>query len=340
MVKRIFFQALGFSLPFAACGGTPAETTGTTQLASSTTAETLASSTGKDGPGVPTSGSTADGSSAMQGTDEGAVTSTSTTGGRDPGTSSSGSQSGFSSGAPIGEGSSSPGSSSSEGGDTTTGGQDCDPEKTLVADAKIVLAEPADVQALAGIECIDGQIQLYGSAGSLQALKSLRKISFSLGVYGDGFTEGLLGLENLEYVGEGITISTTDLVDLSGLEGLKQAGWVNLHLNSKLVSVDGLDGLQHVQEGLYLGSFLYGVNHNLASVEALSALQDVGGDFEIYGTNLESLQGLEQLESVGGYAHIQGNKKLPNCLAQAFLANVKVAGAVEINSNLADQCGG
>lgn len=319
------------SLALVACSGAPADTTGATQGASSST-------TGTE---VPAPTGTSSGSSGAGSTD-GAGTSTSTTGEGDPDTGFSGEPPGGSSSGTSGGVSGSGSSTGAGDGDSTTGGLDCDPAKTLIIaeNEKVLLDEPADVLALAGIECIDGQVQLYGSAGSLAPLKSLRRISFSLGAYGDGFTDnGLLGLENLEFIGEGITISSTDLLDLSGLEGLKEVGWVNLHLNSKLVSVDGLDGLEMLHGGLYLGSNLLGSNHLLASVAALAGLQEIGGDLEISGTALADLTGLAQITSVGGYARIQGNKQLPTCLAQGFIANVKVADEVAINSNLADQCG-
>jgi len=203
----------------------------------------------------------------------------------------------------------------------------------------ILLDEPADVQALAGIECIDGRVQLHGGAGSLQSLKSLRRISDWLALEGDGFAEGLLGLENLESIG-GLTLSGTDMLDLSGLEGLKQSGQIDLYLNFQLISLDGLDGLQSINGGLYLGSFVKGSNGELASIAALAALTDISGDLEIHGSGLPHLAGLDQLKSVGGYAHIQNNKQLPTCLAVAFVAGLEISGSVEISANLKDQCGG
>jgi hypothetical protein len=196
------------------------------------------------------------------------------------------------------------------------------------------------VQALAGIECIEGSVQLHGSAGSLQPLVSLRRISGVLSLSGKGFSEGLLGLETLEFIGAGIGMHETDMIDLSGLEGLKESGPLDFYLNFQLVSLDGLNGLQHIDGGLYLGSDLKGSNTNLASIAALAALEDISGDLEISGSGLDSLAGLEQLKSVGGYVHIRGNKKLPTCQAVAFVESVDIMGSVEIFSNLKDRCGG
>ena len=87
-----------------------------------------------------------------------------------------------------------------------------------------------------------------------------------------------------------------------------------------------MDGLEHINGGLYLGSFSEGSNPKLASLTALAALQDVSGDLEIYGSGLSGLAGIEQLMSVGGYAHIKGNKSLPTCAVQAFVDGVDIAG--------------
>lgn len=233
-------------------------------------------------------------------------------------------------------------SASSGADDKTTGAvSDCPPEKTIVVpdNESLLLDEPADVQALAGIECIAGRVQLHGGAGSLQPLLSLRQISDWLALEGEGFAEGLLGLENLESIG-GLTLYDTDLIDLSGLDGLQQSGQIDLHLNSQLVSLDGLDSLHAIAGGLYLGSSLKGANGKLASIAALAALTTISGDLEIHGSSLPDLTGLAQLESVGGSAHIQGNKQLPTCLVVAFVTDVDITGPVEISANLKDQCGG
>lgn len=343
MVKRIFNTVL--ALVLFACGD-PSTSSSTESVPSST-------STGSGVPGSSTGNSSSEGAPA--GTSE-------WTGGSDvpttasPITSSSGTQDSSgttlieeqSSTTAIGEQTSSSTTALSstvanETEDTTSGNaNDCAVDKTvIVPDNKVILlAEPADVQALAGVECIEGRVQIYGSAGSLKPLKSLRRISDWLALYGDGFTEGLVGLDGLEFVGGGIGLSNTDMVDLSGLEGVKDSGPINLHLNPKLVSLKGLDGLEHVNGGLYLGTVLAGGNGKLASIAALAGLQDVSGDLEIFGSGLISLDGLGQLTSVGGYARIKGNKSLPTCAVQAFIDGVDIAGVVEFSNNLADQCGG
>jgi hypothetical protein len=227
---------------------------------------------------------------------------------------------------------------SDESSGTTSAPPECPPDTTLVQDW-VLLSEPANLQELVSIECIEGNVSIAGSAGSLESLIALRRIGGSLFISEPGWANtGLAGLEGLEFVGGVVRIFDVDLESLNGLNNLAEVGSLEFH-GVTPGDFDGLDSLTTIHGRMMLGEFLAGWTcPNLVSLSGLPSLVSIGHDMEIYGTALTELSGLADLQAIGGELRIHHNASLPNCEAFTFAESVNVGGDVEIVMNKQDAC--
>ncbi|RYE56708.1 MAG: hypothetical protein EOP48_07410 [Sphingobacteriales bacterium] len=105
--------------------------------------------------------------------------------------------------------------------------------------------------------------------------------------------ESLAGMEPINHVETLQLESLSRLKSISDLRNLKSAGGIVLS-ELELESLYGLGSLQKV-EGMYLDSLL-----NLRDLRGLNSLTEIGGDLNISGFNLKDFNGLSNLVSVTG----------------------------------------
>lgn len=164
----------------------------------------------------------------------------------------------------------------------------------------------ADAQGLVEVE---GYVMLRSSdLSSLSALSCVSSISETLTIEGTALTT-LAGLEQLTEIGGDLEIQdNTALSSLEGLEGLRTVGAeVRVSGNAVIADLRGLSSLERVGETLSFGrcwddgegfGLICGETGNVASLEGLEQLREVGGGLMLVGNtipDLDPLSGLSQI---------------------------------------------
>ncbi|HMI93067.1 MAG TPA: hypothetical protein VK509_16970, partial [Polyangiales bacterium] len=172
--------------------------------------------------------------------------------------------------------------------------------RTYVGDAYI--SNQAGIDALAGIECITGSLNVYSSDLS-----------------------SLAGLSSLEGVGAALFIGTNpNLTSLDGLQAVQTIGMdLRIELNDALTSITALSGLTEVgAEVSVLG------NPALVDLQGFDNLLMIGGRLRIYDNDaLTSLTGLSPWLTVGSPYDgllVADNASLPACALWPLQAQLGV----------------
>jgi len=261
----------------------------------------------------------------------------------------------------------------SDGGTDTTAGIDtsaCD-KGTLVDDGTVYVHDEQDLWNLVGYTVIDAdEVNVSGSdlpsldllhcltevTGGLElrrltdlsGLDNLTTVGGKLLIEDNHELTSLAGLGSLTSVGELIIDPNRELVDLTGLESLTtvagdvrigqdarfglEASMSWIYGNDALTSLAGLDNLTSIGGDLTIGH-----NDSLASIEALSSLEEVGSVYVLYNLALPSLDGLEGVTAIydGGFV-IAGNTVLDDVGALSGLTTLTHGLAIYENTALAD----
>jgi hypothetical protein len=217
---------------------------------------------------------------------------------------------------------------------------------SVVHDGDVSIAVPADIDALAGVTQITGELRVENAAlTSLDGLESLRCVEGDVVVQFDSSLASLAGLENLWHVGGGLTIAydMNALTDLDGLAGLTEVG-DDVHLEGipGLTDISALDGLAVVISSLTIEDCpslhdLYGLQNvtaagavyldglgGLTDLSGLESLATLTGDLVVYNCgNLESLDGLDALSgALGCDLRLAQNSQLADLAALASLESI------------------
>ncbi|HUT76455.1 MAG TPA: hypothetical protein VM285_02150 [Polyangia bacterium] len=250
--------------------------------------------------------------------------------------------------------------------DTDTGSDTGAPCDELVFEGDVTISEPADLDALAGVTRLTGDLRVNcPDCGSLAALECLEEVQgdFLLGCGPDPANDSLASLEGLErlaVVAGSFYIENNDAIeDLAGLENLEQAGVLYILYNDSLTSLAGLSGLvdasalivqtnqalaglsglANLRTATWLGIW---DNSALVDLSGLAALEQVNGEFSVSGNaGLTGLDGLDALDTVAEALLVQENTLLPTCAAVDLadhLAGSGTLGGRCIRENLADEC--
>jgi hypothetical protein len=185
--------------------------------------------------------------------------------------------------------------------------------------------------ALAVSGCYVGGVGVwYGdyeirTAADLQALSGYTLVTGDLSILSSPLTS-LKGLECLTQVESLVIDGNHYLVSLVGLESLESVESLAIKYNDSLTSLAGLENLKSVGGRLYIGP-----NPSLTSLAGLGNLKSVGGSLYI-GPNpsLTSLAGLENLKSVGGRLYIGPN---PSLTSLAGIGSLNSVGSLYIGPN-------
>ncbi len=176
----------------------------------------------------------------------------------------------------------------------------------------------------AGLETIDAFTQLETIGGHLR----LRRVH--------GLTS-LSNFERLHTIQGRLTLDgLQDLETLEGLQSLTSLEGLSLLSNHSLVNLKGMDGITSFDDELFLW-----LNQGLETLEGLEELTTVGSSFFLWSNRaLTTVAALSQLTSVGGSTfYISGNDELPQCEADALLAQVDFSGDTTIVENNNDELG-
>lgn len=219
----------------------------------------------------------------------------------------------------------------STGADTedTGGGSLCDGLLTVTVDGEwLLVASPEDKAALAGVECIDGNLAITPDAGDATGLESLRIITGALSA---GIEEPpepppsalFQGLDNLERIGS-LELFNAPVNSLAGLESLHTVDGGVVIFSAPLQDLHGLEGL-HTIGGLRLGSCA-GEQYpsSIPSLAGLENLTVITGSINIASDAMVEVA-LPALESLGWL-------KLCNAelLASVSLPSLVAAGSIEL----------
>jgi hypothetical protein len=137
----------------------------------------------------------------------------------------------------------------------------------------------------------------------------------------DNFPKNYPGCKS---IGGRLTISGSDITNLSGLSQLTSLGGVYIYKNNSLTSLYGLNNVTSVYS-LHIGTIELnqGGNPLLTSLNGLNALTNISNELEIYDNNvLTSLTGLEKLTYIGGGLKIANNEMLSNIASLKKLTKI------------------
>jgi hypothetical protein len=259
--------------------------------------------------------------------------------------------------------------STEESGETGAEGK-C-PEGLVVHVGDIDGATAADLDALIGVECLDGALLLStGLTAPLTQLSSLQIIVGAVEIYHGGWElKSLTGLESLWWIQGPIYFNASSLKSLDGLNGLVEVGGAFQISTGHFDNLDALANLTTVHSNFTLGE-AEGAPW-IGHIKGLASLETVGSLYIYRTSGLTTLVGLENLQTVGsernaGLIHISlnqhlvdvtplgggvalviegplsidDNPMLPTCNAMALADTLDVLGDIEIHGNLPDVCGG
>lgn len=187
-----------------------------------------------------------------------------------------------------------------------------------------------DIDALAGCTTIEGGLAV-----------TMSRPRYFLEEEGPPYTS-LVGLESLTTVEGELWIAQSPLVDLCGLDGLREVGKAMvIAWNPSLRSLGGLEGLSFSGDNPpWQGSYLSPTppdelrfqgenglrvvgNPALTEVDALGALTRVRGGVGVRANDaLEHLNGLAALEEIGGELDIQLNAALRDITALSAVSSL------------------
>src|SRR5690606_1517187 len=134
-----------------------------------------------------------------------------------------------------------------------------------------------------------------------------------------------------------LTISGSDITDLSPLSNLTQIGGVlSIYSNSQLNSLNGLDNLTQIGGVLYISD-----NSQLTNLDELSNLTSVGADLVIqFNYSLTDISGLQNIDPnsilstyFGVGLQIVGNTSLSVCNLPNFCTYLQGSGPRTISDN-------
>lgn len=216
----------------------------------------------------------------------------------------------------------------------------------VVRDGTVVVAEAADLRALAGVAEITGDLRIERTALATVALPDLRQIGGSLviwendalvetsfpalervggdlSLYDDPLLASLAGFPALRSVGGTLSVNRMPaVVDLDGLGALETAGALYLFHDTALSSLLGLDALRTVSGPVDLWEL-----PALASVGS-PTLETIGGRLDLFDADRLDTIDLPALVGLGGY-------ELQECGAMVdvgtFPALRAIPGAVKIH---------
>lgn len=213
----------------------------------------------------------------------------------------------------TGPGSSTGGSGTSTGDDTGGEPSPCEGLVTFKVEPDpdtgpwLVLDSPDDKAALAGVECLDGDLALLISGvGDATGLESLRIITGELMATSEDFAPVAApfeGFDSLERIGH-LDLFLANVSTLAGLESLHTIDGALTVTQSLLGDVHGLENLISVGWDVILGNCAWGPaseekdNIKITSLAGLESLLTIGGSLQIASSELAELT-IPALEAVG-----------------------------------------
>jgi len=176
----------------------------------------------------------------------------------------------------------------------------------------------------AGVVAVEGSPGLRSLAGlsQLEQVEGLQLVALQLQDV-PWFTElhtidGDLLISNLPSLGR-----------VSGLPALTYVGGdLRLSLNPQLIELQGSGALLAIDGTVFLDSL-----PQLRSMPLFAGVTRTGVDLRVVGTDLADLDDLSALVQVGGDLEIRGNGSLPSAIADAFAGQVDVDGITTVSDN-------
>jgi hypothetical protein len=143
-----------------------------------------------------------------------------------------------------------------------------------------------------------------------EAAVELREERCAYSVWPDDYVirtaEDVAGLAGYRTVLGRVVVDSAEVVDLDGLECLREVGGLHVRGNNALEDIDGLRGLHTVLGELYVAR-----NAALADLDGLGALTEVGASARVIeNPRLADLDGLGALEAVGNMLVIANDDRL------------------------------
>lgn len=180
----------------------------------------------------------------------------------------------------------------------------------LCAGVLAILFEPPELSHLVAA--------LNLSGGDFSGLPQLKEVGF-LTVSRD--SEDLRGLESLEEIRYGLTISGTSTVSLDGLSALSRVGSISLSYAMALRSIEALSNITAIHGGLVING-----RESLESLRGLHNVKTIEGDLKITFYDQEDFVNLGSLKSIGGNVAYSANSLPLRCAAVEFFSKIEIGG--------------
>lgn len=202
-------------------------------------------------------------------------------------------------------------------------------EETAVWEGDFMAVAPGDLEALASIARVTGDLTLTGSVRDVAQLGCLEQIDGFL-YLSQGELFNLHGLGNLSNLGSLYVSQMPNLTSLEGLESVRSLGSITVQ-RSAVETLLGLSALEEVRGRVHL------YESEFETMQGLETLRTIGGSLIVTGAEVPlSLDGLEALESIGGDLSVEQNSGLTSMSGLAKLQSIGGELSVVGNASLTE----
>ncbi len=146
---------------------------------------------------------------------------------------------------------------------------------------------------------------------NLNGFSSLREISGDIYINENPELININALSHIDSIGANLWIQNNDkLVDLNAFASLTYIGSLAIYENKNLANIDGLSNLKEIGTGM--GSSVWISNNDaLSHVDGFSSVKKIGGPVQIkYNPALESINGFAELTELEGHIEVSNNDAL------------------------------
>jgi len=202
----------------------------------------------------------------------------------------------------------------------TTNFPNCDQVKTLII-------QGPEITNLHGLHALKSSFEIIiKETPNLQSLSGLENLqSSSIFVLESTGISTMEGLNNLDIVMAIFVIQNNDqLVDLTGLDDLKEVHSLDILNNQKLVNLAGLN----ILETLY--SLSVTDNPSFVNLTGMPSLRKLDWLYAGFNESLVDFTGLEQIDGMNNDLFVVNN---PNLSTLEGLQNIEIARNIEIRNN-------
>jgi hypothetical protein len=142
----------------------------------------------------------------------------------------------------------------------------------------------------------------------LSSLNTLETIGGNLAISATSTLQTLEGLNNIGNVNKCIIFNNPNIEDISALQGIMVASFINVSFNPKITSLGVFSDIESLESGIEITE-----NNSLTSLQGFNNLISTGGGIKIaQNENLNNVFDLNSLTTIGGSLFFNNNPNLIN----------------------------